>query len=117
MSTVLRRNRKASDRDIVRLNNLGLSLAAIGKRLNCHPTSITLRLKSLKIDSTDTRHSFMEDILNNLPTAHQDILADLLETNNDISIKTYISDLIAADLKSREVPPKIEEVIELDAVA
>ena len=62
MSTVLRRNRKGSDRDITRLNSLGFSLSKIGERLSCHPTSITLRLKSLKIAPADTRRAFMEDI-------------------------------------------------------
>lgn len=101
MSTVLRRNRKGSDRDITRLNSLGFSLSTIGDKLSCHPTSITLRLKSLKISPADTRRAFMEDVYKNLPTEYQENLADLLETNNITSIKDYIRDLIAADMQGR----------------
>ena len=55
MSTVLRHNCKASDRDIKRLVGLGLSLTSIARELNCHATSITLRLRSLKFPAR--RHS------------------------------------------------------------
>ena len=102
MSTVLRRNRKGSDRDITRLNSLGFSLSAIGVRLSCHPTSITARLKSLQISPADTRHAFMEEILEDLPTEYQENIADLLETSVNSNIKSYVRDLIAADIKSRQ---------------
>ena len=101
MSTVFRRNRKGSDRDITRLNSLGLSLAAIGSRLSCHPTSVTLRLKSLKITPADTRRAFMEEVLNDLPADYQEHIADLLEGQSMTSIKSYVRDLIAADIAAR----------------
>lgn len=97
MSTVLRRNRKGSDQEIVRLNSLGLSLARIGMILNCHPTSITLRLKSLKIAPADTRRAFTEQVFDKLPDDHKETVADLLE-GRGISIKDYIVGLIAADV-------------------
>lgn len=100
MSTVLRRNRKGSDQEITRLNSLGLSLAAIGQKLHCHPTSITLRLKSLKIRPADTRRAFMEDIYTGLPGHAMDTIADMLE-NRTISIKDYVKELIHADLDKR----------------
>lgn len=100
MSTVFRRNRKGSDRDITRLNSLGFSLAAIGQRLSCHPTSITLRLKSLNIRPADTRRSFMEDIYSDLPTETQDVIADTLEARA-LSIKDYVKELITNDLLKR----------------
>lgn len=100
MSTVFRRNRKGSDRDITRLNSLGFSLAAIGQRLDCHPTSITLRLKSLNIRPADTRRSFMEDIYNVMPADTQEVLADTLE-DRSMSIKQYVTDLILNDLEKR----------------
>ena len=101
MSTVLRRNRKGSDRDITRLNSLGFSLSTIGEKLACHPTSITLRLKSLKIPPADTRRAFMEDIFNDLPPDFQTDIADLMEDTKIVSIKSYIRDLINADILSR----------------
>jgi len=101
MSTVLRRNRKGSDRDITRLNSLGFSLSTIGEKLRCHPTSITLRLKSLKIPPADTRRAFMEDIFNELPTEFQDDIADLMEEKKILSIKSYIATLINDDISSK----------------
>ena len=94
MSTVFRRNRKGSDRDILRLNSLGLSLSTVGAKLNCHPTSITLRLKSLNVAPADTRRAFMDDIFKQLPDDHQDDIADC-------SIKDYICDLIRNDVEKR----------------
>lgn len=117
MSKVLRRNRKGSDRDITRLNSLGFSLSTIAERLSCHPTSITLRLRSLKIPPADTRRAFMEDIYKELPTEYQDNLADLLESKNIVSIKTYVRELIEADISGRlssDPPPVITEAIEPD---
>ena len=110
MSTVLRRNRKGSDRDITRLNSLGFSLSKIGERLSCHPTSITLRLKSLKISPADTRRAFMEDIWNDLPLDFQEEVADLIENGNIGSIKGYIRNLIHSDIMARRPAPKLELV-------
>lgn len=101
MSTVFRRNRKGSDRDITRLNSLGLSLSTIGEKLGCHPTSVTLRLKSLKIPPADTRRSFMEEIFDKLPNDYQDRIADLLEERQQFSIKDYIRELIETDMERR----------------
>lgn len=101
MSTVLRHNRKASDRDIKRLVGLGLSLTSIARELNCHATSITLRLRSLKFPHVDTRHSFMEQVLTLMEPGEPDELADLLENNPDIGILNYVKQLIQNDLMAR----------------
>lgn len=101
MSTVLRRNRKASDADILRLNSLGFSLAAIGSKLNCHPTSVTLRLKSLKIAPADTRRAFMEGVFDGLEPEIQTEVADMLESRGGMSIMDYVRELIAADVTKR----------------
>lgn len=93
MSTAYRVNRKATDGDIVRLNSVGLSLATIARLLGCHPTTVTLRLKSLGVEPSDTRRTFMEDVFVQLDTDQQEWLADLLETKN-ISIKTYVRRLL-----------------------
>ena len=98
MSAVTRVNRKAPDADIVRLNSLGLSLATIGKQLNCHPTTITLRLQALNIEPADTRRTFMESIVLALSTKQRDDLADKLGPH--LSIKDYVRNLIAKDLIS-----------------
>lgn len=92
MSDVYRANRKATDADIIRLNSVGLSLATIARALDCHPTTITLRLKSLKIPPADTRRSFMEDVFMDLNVDQQEWLADCLNAN--VSIKDYVRDLI-----------------------
>lgn len=101
MSTVLRRNRKGSDRDITRLNSIGLSLAAIGLKLKCHPTSVTLRLKSLNIPPADTRRAFMEEIFDKMPPEYPEEIADLLEGRQPFSIKDYIRELIVSDIERR----------------
>jgi len=111
MSAVLRRNRKGSDRDITRLNSLGFSLSSIGERLSCHPISITLRLKSLKITPADTRRAFMEDILHGLPPEYQEKIADLLEESGKTSIKSYVRDLISTDIANRKVSNEVEELV------
>ena len=100
MSTAYRVNRKATDGDIVRLNSVGLSLATIARLLGCHPTTITLRLKSLGVEPSDTRRTFMEDVFVQLDTDQQEWLADLLETKN-ISIKTYVRRLLVEAHKKR----------------
>lgn len=92
MSTVFRANRKASDADIVRLNSVGLSLATIATALQCHPTTITLRLKSLKVPPADTRRAFMEDVFLALNLDEQEWLADQL--NGTMSVKDFVQRLI-----------------------
>jgi len=92
MSTVYRANRKAADEDIIRFNSVGLSLATIAEILGCHPSTITLRLKSLGIDPADTRRAFMEDVIKMLPTEQQEWLAD--ELSDGTSVKLYVKNLL-----------------------
>jgi hypothetical protein len=82
MSAALRTNRKASDEDIIRLNSVGLSLATIANELNCHPTTITLRLKALGIEPADTRRSIRDYIKNLLVERFIDSPGD----QNDLSL-------------------------------
>lgn len=91
MSTVYRANRKATDADIIRLNSVGLSLATIARALDCHPTTITLRLRSLKIPPADTRRTFMEDIFLSLTLDEQEWLADQVANT---AVKDYVKQLI-----------------------
>lgn len=92
---VNRPNRKASDADIIRLNSVGLSLSTIATALGAHPTTITLRLKKLKVDPADTRRAFMEDIVRQLPTEQVDWLADQLGPH--LSIKDFIRNLLVKE--------------------
>lgn len=105
MSTANRPNRKNSDAVIIRLNSVGLSLQSIADRLHCHPTSITLRLKSLKIPTADTRRSFMEDIYASAPEGFLDEVADHLQSAGFSSIKDYVKDLMFKDMASRRPAP------------
>lgn len=91
MSTVYRANRKAIDADIIRLNSVGLSLGTIARALDCHPTTITLRLRSLKIPPADTRRTFMEDIFLSLTLDEQEWLADQVVNT---TVKDYVKQLI-----------------------
>lgn len=91
MSTVYRANRKSTDADIIRLNSVGLSLTTIARALDCHPTTVTLRLRSLKIPPADTRRSFMEDIFLSLTLEQQEWLADQVKAT---AVKNYMKQLI-----------------------
>lgn len=91
MSDVKRANRKATDADIIRLNSVGLSLGTVARALDCHPTSVTLRLRQLKIPPADTRRSFMEDIFLALQLDEQEWLADQVV---NVNIKDYVKKLI-----------------------
>lgn len=92
MSTVFRANRKATDADIIRLNSVGLSLATIARALDCHPTTVTLRLKSLQVPPADTRRAFMEDVFLALNPDEQEWLANQL--NHSLNVKDFVRLLI-----------------------
>jgi hypothetical protein len=96
MSGLVRTNRKATDEDIVRLNSLGISLAKIGEVLDCHPTTITVRLKQLGVAPANTRRSFMQDVVASFNERQIEMLADKLGPT--FSIKDYVRNLIAKDL-------------------
>lgn len=95
MSDAYRANRKCTDEEIIRLNSVGLSLTTIAKKLDCHPTTITLRLKSLKINPADTRRTFMEDVFNGMAKSQQDWLINQLGPH--ISVKDYVQNLLVKD--------------------
>lgn len=99
MSQVYRANRKATDDDIIRLNSVGLSLSTIAELLDCHPTTITLRLKALKIAPADTRRTFMEDVFKTLSNQQQEWLADQLGPH--ISIKDYVRNLLVKEFLNK----------------
>lgn len=92
MSSVFRPNRKATDADIIRLNSVGLSLGTIAQILGVHPTTVTLRLKSLGVPPADTRRTFMEDVFKTLTNDQQEWLADQL--GPQISIKDFVSNTL-----------------------
>lgn len=110
MPAALRRNRKGSDEEILRLNSLGLSLTAIGLILDSHPSSVSLRLKNLRVTPADTRRSFMDNIFHNLPDDYRDVVADLLTTTaKPKSIKEYVRDLLVRDVTSRKAELALSE--------
>lgn len=92
MSTVNRVNRKATDADIVTLNSVGFSLGTIARMLGVHPTTVTIRLRSLKVPPADTRRTFMEDILNTLSDPEKDWLVTQLSPT--LSIKDFVTNLL-----------------------
>lgn len=96
-----RRFPKGSSDDIVRLNNLGMSLGSIGEILGMHATAITYRLKTLGIAPTDTRRSFMEDIYATMTAEQQQWLANKLDVGNPI--KSFLQQLIVKEFE-RENP-------------
>lgn len=102
MSNANRPNRKGSDADILRMNSVGLSLGTIAKLLDCHPTSVTLRLRRLGVPPADTRRTFMEDIFVTLSTEQQEWLADWLETQGT-SIKDFVRTLLVGEHQRQQL--------------
>lgn len=91
-------NQKFSDEDLLRLNSVGLSLGTIAKALNCHPSAITHRFKSLGIKPMDTRHAFMETIFLSLDLQQQEWLANKMGGSTS-ALKQYLTQLIVSDFK------------------
>lgn len=100
MSAANRPNRKASDFELIRLNSVGLSLATIGQIVNCHPSTITQRLKGMGVQPADTRRSFMEDVFQSLTLQQQEWLADQLGPT--LSIKDFVRGLIIQAFNNRK---------------
>ena len=99
MSKVYRSNRKATDDDIIKMNAVGMSLATIAKTLGVHPTTVTLRLRSLNIEPADTRRTFMENVLAPMPTHVADWLAEQLGPQYEI--RSYVRDLLMEAYNNR----------------
>lgn len=104
MTTAFRSNRKATDADLIRYNSVGISLAAIGKILGVHPTTVTLRLQALGVRPADTRRAFMEDVLQSVPATQAHWLMDQLGPNR--TIKAFIRDLLVAEFVRQNQGPK-----------
>lgn len=93
MSTAFRVNRKINDEDLRMYNNLGLSLRAIGEKLDCHPTTVKGRLELLGVAPSDTRRSFTEELYKSLsPSSQRWIEQQIVETG--VSIKDLLAHLI-----------------------
>lgn len=95
MSSANRPNRKASDADIIELNSLGYSLGYIAQKLGTHPTTITLRLKSLGIKPADTRRCFMEDVLIDFADSQKEWLTNQLGAH--VNIKDFVKSLLVKE--------------------
>jgi len=82
-----------TDKRILKLNSLGLSLASIGKKLNIHQTTVKFRLKRMGLDPIDTRRAFMEDVYDALPGPTREWL--ISQIGPQISVKDFVKNLIA----------------------
>lgn len=100
MSSVYRANRKATDAEIIRLNSIGLSLATIADEIGCHPSTVTLRLKSLGIPPADTRRTFMEDVLLGMTFDQQLWLVETMSDGRDL--KEYVRSLLVAQFNKHK---------------
>ena len=103
-----RPNRKASDQDIIRMNSVGCSLSTIARTLDIHPTTVTNRLKYLKIEPADTRRTFMEDIVRSMAPDQVEWLADQLGPH--LSIKDYVRNMLV-EKYVRSTQPQTESKI------
>lgn len=91
--------RQKLDDKIVNLNNVGLSLAGIAKKLDVHHTTITYRLKALGITPIDTRRAFMEDIYETLSFSQREWLISQLRPG--YSVKDYVRSLLIQEFMKR----------------
>lgn len=108
-----RRMDRVRDTDVMRLNYAGYSHKAIAVELNCHPATVTQRLQALGVKPTDTRRSFMEQVIKGLTQDERDWLTSFLFTH-EIPIADFVtqaikeaytsnSSLVAAPLESPEL--------------
>jgi hypothetical protein len=102
VTSAYRANRKTTDEDIIRLNSVGLSLSTIAKQLDCHPTTITLRLRDLNIPPADTRRAFMESIYMQMSPRQREWLENQLGPT--INIKDFVLNLITEKYISERNP-------------
>jgi len=93
MSTDYQKELHERDFNIIRLNNVGLSLFTISQIIGCHPSTITHRLKKLGVQAMDTRKAFMEDVIAELTEEEQQWLVEILE-ERQLNIKELIVNLI-----------------------
>lgn len=91
--------KKLNDNEVIALNSVGISLAGIAKRLNCHHTTVTARLSALGVPLADTRRSFMEDIFDGLPPKQQEWLISQLGPSHPI--KDFVRSLIIKEFINR----------------
>ena len=89
----VKKDNRVHDTDIKRLNHVGLGLKTIADILGCHAATITLRLKKMGVDPTDTRRNFMESVFTHLTPAEQDWLSHNL-FNSGLGIKEFVTALI-----------------------
>lgn len=113
MANVKKANR-VQDTDIKRLNHVGLGLKAIADLLGCHAATVTLRLKAMGVDPTDTRRSFMEQVFLSLTPDEQEWLSHNLY-NSGTSIKEFTTRLIKeayaqAPVVAAPTPPPMPEM-------
>lgn len=93
MSTDYQKELHERDLDIIRLNNVGLSLLTISQIIGCHPSTITHRLRKLGITAMDTRKAFMENVIAELTEDEQQWLVEILD-ERQLNIKELIVKLI-----------------------
>jgi len=92
MTKAPRSNRKINDEKLIRLNSVGLSLSTIAREFDCHTSSVVQRLQSLKVQPSDTRRAFMEDIYKGLSPQQQEWLVEQLGSH--LSVKDFIRSLL-----------------------
>lgn len=107
MTTQYQKELSERDAHIIRLNAVGLSLATISEILGCHPSTITHRLKKLKVTPIDSRRAFMEDVIRALSDEEQAWLVDLLE-EKQMNIKEFVIKLIKHKFHQIEEAKNVE---------
>ena len=80
------------DAQIVRLNSLGYSLGYIAETFGCHPSTVANRLESMGIAPADTRRTFMEDVMRNMPADQIEWIYSYLGPH--YQIKNLVIDLL-----------------------
>lgn len=103
MGYVMRPKKLVDEQLLIAMNSLGYSLYTIAAAMPCHPSTVTNRLQELGIPATDTRHSFMELVID--PTSDdvkEWVLNQLTQTKN---IKDFVRELILDKYNQRNQTP------------
>lgn len=90
------------DPQLVRLNSLGYSLAAIAEVFKCHPSTVTKRLSDLGVAPADTRRTFMDDVLRTMTPDQIDWLSSYLGPH--YHVKNLVVDLLKTAYMARNDP-------------
>lgn len=75
---------KLRDEGIRQLNAVGLSQSLIARKYRCTPTTVSLRLKHMGIESVDGRKAFMDEVFPKIPLSVREFIGSQVNSGKTI---------------------------------